>query len=558
MQQHPNLADLKRKTMSETSRKPSAGTKHVIGVDVGTGSARAGLFDLTGRMLASAKRDITLFHEAGAMVEQSSEEIWAAVCAAVREVLLKTGVDPASVVGLGFDATCSLVVLGKGGTSLPVGPSEDAERNIIVWMDHRAVPQAERINALGHEVLRYVGGRISPEMETPKLLWLKENRPEIFAAAWQFFDLADFLTWRATGDLARSTCTVTCKWTYLAHERRWDADYFHQIGLGALADEDFVRIGQVIVEPGTSVGQGLTSAAAGELGLNPGTAVAAGLIDAHAGGIGTVGIEAGPQSNLAYVFGTSSCTMTSTMEPAFVPGVWGPYYSAMVPGMWLNEGGQSAAGAAIDHLLSFHPAAGEAREASKRMGVALPVLLADMAAKKAGSASEAVRLVTGLHVVPEFLGNRAPFADPNARAVIVGLGMERDLDSLVSLYVAGVCGIGYGLRQIIDTQADTGVEIEKVAISGGAGQHDFVRQLLADTSGKPVVASKAEEPVLLGAAILGAVAAGLFPNVGEAMAALSTLDRTYLPAGGGIATLHAKRYDAFKQLQAQARGLREY
>ncbi len=544
--------------MSDTSHTPSAGAKHVIGVDVGTGSARAGLFDLDGLMLASAKRDIMLFHEAGSIVEQSSTEIWRAVCACVREVVVASGIDPASVAGLGFDATCSLVVLGEAGRPLPVGPSEDPNRDIIVWMDHRAVPQAERINALGHDVLRYVGGRISPEMETPKLLWLRERRPQVFDAAWQFFDLADFLTWRATGDLARSTCTVTCKWTYLAHEKRWDATYFHEIGLGVLADEGFARLGQSIVEPGSPLGQGLTAAAAGELGLAPGTAVAAGLIDAHAGGIGTVGIGAGPQANLGYVFGTSSCTMTSTVEPAFVPGVWGPYYSAMVPGMWLNEGGQSAAGAAIDQLLSFHPAAGEAKELSKRDGVPLPVLLADMAARKAGHSSNSVKLVAGLHVVPEFLGNRAPFADPHARAVIAGLDMERGLDSLVSLYVAGLCGIGYGLRQIIDTQADAGVTIENIVISGGAGQHDFVRQMLADASGKPVIATKAEEPVLLGAAILGAVAGGLFSDMREAMTKLSAGEETYKPAQGAIADLHAKRYEGFKQLQALTRDLRTF
>jgi len=406
-------------------------------------------------------------------------------------------------------------------------------------------------------VLRYVGGRISPEMETPKLLWLSENRPQVFKAAWQFFDLADFLTWRATGDLSRSTCTVTCKWTYLAHEKRWDADYFRQIGLGTLANEGFARIGQAIVEPGSALGQGLTEAAASELGLNPGTAVAAGLIDAHAGGIGTVGIGTGPQANLAYVFGTSSCTMTSTVEPAFVPGVWGPYYSAMVPGMWLNEGGQSAAGAAIDHLLSFHPAAGEARELSKRAGVSLPVLLADMAAQKAGSSSEAVKLVTGLHVVPEFLGNRAPFADPHARAIIAGLGMERDIDSLVLLYVAGLCGIGYGLRQIIDTQAGAGVTIENIVISGGAGQHDFVRQLLADASGKQVIATKAEEPVLLGAAILGTVAGRVSSDVRDAMTKLSAAEQAYQPSQGLIADLHAKRYEGFKELQTLTRNLRQ-
>jgi D-ribulokinase len=539
-----------------SSARPAGGERYLIGIDVGTGSARAGLFDLTGRMLASGKRDISLFREAGAMVEQSSTEIWAAVCASVRDAVTKSGVAPEQIAGIGFDATCSLVVLGKDGAPLPVGPSENPERDIIVWMDHRAVDQVERINALGHEVLRYVGGRISPEMETPKLLWLKENRPQIFDAAWQFFDLADFLTWRATGDLARSTCTVTCKWTYLAHEKRWEPSYFREIGLGILADEDFARIGQRVVEPGTPLGNGLTARAAEELGLAAGTPVGAGMIDAHAGGIGTVGVDGPPEKNLGYVFGTSSCTMTSTHEPVFVPGVWGPYFSAMVPGMWLNEGGQSAAGAAIEQLLSFHPAASEAAALAKTRGLSLPVLLAELAAERAKTLSDVVELADGVHVVPEFLGNRAPFADPHARAAIVGLGMERDLDNIVSLYIAGLCGIGYGLRQIIETQTAAGAPIDKIVISGGAGQLDLVRHLLADATGKPLLATRAEEPVLLGAAILGSVAGGAFPDARSAMAVLSKTDRTYHPTEGETAARHVKRYDAFTRLQALSREIR--
>ncbi|MBN9052310.1 MAG: ribulokinase, partial [Rhizobiales bacterium] len=129
---------------TSSSARPAGGERYLVGVDVGTGSARAGVFDLSGRMLASGKRDISLFREAGAMEEQSSTEIWAAVCAAVREAVAKAGVAPEKVAGIGFDATCSLVVLGKDGAPLPVGPSEDPERDIIVWMDHRAVDQVER------------------------------------------------------------------------------------------------------------------------------------------------------------------------------------------------------------------------------------------------------------------------------------------------------------------------------------------------------------------------------------------------------------------------------
>ncbi|KAA1015870.1 FGGY-family carbohydrate kinase [Paraburkholderia panacisoli] len=543
-----------------TSENPISGatdsTRYVIGVDVGTGSARAGIFDLAGRMMASAKRDITLFHASGSIVEQSSGEIWNAVCESVKDALSQAAVSPDHVAGIGFDATCSLVVLGPGGQPLPVGPSELAERDIIVWMDHRAVEQAERINATGHVVLKFVGGKISPEMETPKLLWLLENKPGVFAAAWQFFDLTDFLTWRATGDLSRSTCTVTCKWTYLAHERRWDESYFRGVGLGVLADEAFARIGQTVVDPGTPLGTGLTALAAAELGLRTGTPVATGVIDAHAGGIGTVGAESEPESCLAYVFGTSSCTMTTTRSPVFVPGVWGPYFSAMVPDAWLNEGGQSVAGAAIERLLSMHPTTPAAGQQAERTGQSLPVMLAALAVQAAASLSGAAVLANGLHVVPEFLGNRAPLADPHARAVIAGLGMEDDLNSLVALYVAGICSIGYGLRQIIEAQAQAGAPIERVVISGGAGRLDLVRQLLADATGKPVLATRAEEPVLLGAAMLGGVAGGRFADVRSAMGSMSQITKTYEPAEGDIAALHEARYRAFRQLQRVAREIR--
>ncbi len=184
-------------------------TKYLIGVDVGTGSARAGVFDTEGRLLATAKRPVGMHREDGGIAEQSSAEIWAAVCACVREAVTLAGIDPSDVTGIGFDATCSLVVRGAGDETLPVGDPAHPERDIIVWMDHRAVAQAERINAQGHPVLRYVGGRISPEMETPKLLWLAENRPGIYAQAVHFFDLTDFLTWKASGALDRSACTVT-------------------------------------------------------------------------------------------------------------------------------------------------------------------------------------------------------------------------------------------------------------------------------------------------------------------------------------------------------------
>jgi len=528
-----------------------------LGIDVGTGSARAGVFDRSGALLASARHDIAIFRETGDIVEQSSTDIWRAVSASVRQAVAASGVAPDSIAGIGFDATCSLVVLGEGGRPLAVGPSGEDERNVIVWMDHRATEQARRINETRHRVLDYVGGSISPEMETPKLLWLAENKPDTFARAWQFMDLADYLTWQSTGSLARSVCTVSCKWTYLAHEERWDESYFRLIGLGALADEAFRRIGTHVVPAGTPLGSGLTGQAALDLGLRQGTPVAAGLIDAHAGGIGTVGGRGGTGSllsRMAYVFGTSACTMSSTMEPAFVKGVWGPYYSAMVPGLWLNEGGQSAAGAAIDHLVRHHPAAPEATAKAAAAGMGLSGWLAIEAERRGGAAS-APELVGGLHVVPEFLGNRAPFADPDARGLIAGIGMDRGLDSLVSLYLAGMCGLGYGARQIIETLHGNGVPIDMIVASGGAGQSALARQLLADATGIDVAASTSDEPVLLGSAILGAVAGGAFPDIEAAMAGMSTLGAVHQPSAAAR-QWHRQRFHAFERLQRVGQTIR--
>jgi FGGY-family pentulose kinase len=260
-----------------------------IGVDVGTSSARAGVFDEKGKLLATARHPITVWHEAGSIVEQSSSEIWAACAASVRAAMAEAALPPSAVRGIGFDATCSLVVLDAGANPLTVSTSGEARRNVIVWMDHRAIAEARLVNETHDDVLRHVGGSISPEMEIPKLLWLKRHLPSSYRSAGHFFDLADYLSFRATGSTARSICTLACKWNFLAHERRWSERYFERVGLGDLASDSYAKIGNEIVAPGTPLGTGLTKSAAQDFGLPEGTPVGASLIDAHAGGVGTIG-----------------------------------------------------------------------------------------------------------------------------------------------------------------------------------------------------------------------------------------------------------------------------
>ncbi|XP_054021637.1 FGGY carbohydrate kinase domain-containing protein isoform X4 [Dryobates pubescens] len=326
--------------------------KYYVGIDVGTASVRAALVDEHGTVVAHADQPIQIWEPQPGHYEQSSADIWAACCSVTKKVV--RGVDAGQIRGLGFDATCSLVVVDKQFQPLAVNCEGQNYRNIIMWMDHRAASQVERINATQHRVLSYVGGVMSVEMQPPKLLWLRENLQEsCWEKAAYFFDLPDFLSWKATGVTARSLCTVVCKWTYTS-DGGWDDSFWKVIGLEDLVKDKYEKIGNHVLSPGEPVGKGLMPEAAKDLGLPEGIAVAASLIDAHAGGLGVIGADVKGHnlpcenqpitSRVAMICGTSSCHMGVSETPIFVPGVWGPYFSAMVPGLWLNEGGQSATG----------------------------------------------------------------------------------------------------------------------------------------------------------------------------------------------------------------------
>lgn len=146
---------------------------YYLGVDAGSASVRAGLFSSRGERLAFTTRPISQFHDEGHCVEQSSDEIWAAIGEAVREAVTTSNIAPERIKGIGFDATCSLVMLGSAGEPLSVSASGDPQRNIVMWMDHRATREAEEINATEDRALQYVGGKVSVEMQLPKILWLK-------------------------------------------------------------------------------------------------------------------------------------------------------------------------------------------------------------------------------------------------------------------------------------------------------------------------------------------------------------------------------------------------
>jgi D-ribulokinase len=241
---------------------------------------------------------------------------------------------------------------------------------------------------------------------------------------------------------------------------------------------------------------------------------------------------------LAYIMGTSACIMATTSEPRFVPGVWGPYYSGMVPGFWLNEGGQSAAGAAIDHLIRSHPAYNEAVAAAHAAGSEILEFLERRIVSRSRNPGDAALLAGEIHVLPEFLGNRSPFADPDARAVIAGMGLDADIGSMERLFVAGLCGLAYGLADVVEAFRSHGVDSDLMVMGGGAGRSSLVRQIMADTTGLTVALPETQEPVLLGAAMLGAVAGNAYGSIGEAMASMSAIGWLSEPTAPGMAEFH--------------------
>lgn len=537
---------------------------YFIGIDVGTGSARAGIFDQRGRMAGSAAFPIKMWKPAPDHVEQSADDIWRTCARAVRAALAQAKLKGSAIKGIGFDATCSLVAVDAADRPVSLSTTGRDEQNVIVWMDHRAIPQAGRINKTKHPVLRYVGGVISPEMQTPKLLWVKENLPAAWRGAARFFDLPDFLTYRATGDDTRSLCSTVCKWTYLGHRgpdgAGWDADYFRRIGLGDLAVEGFSRIGRKVRPMGEPVGQGLTARAARELGLVAGTPVGVSIIDAHAGGLGLLGARlegkaptsAALNRRLALIGGTSSCHMAVSAKPRFIPGIWGPYHSAMIPGLWLTEGGQSATGALIDHVIFSHAAAAPLQGAARRAGRTIYELLNDRLAvlAKTEKAPHAAALTHSLHVQPDFHGNRSPRADPTLKGIVSGLTLSATADDLARQYLAAIQAVAYGTRHIIEQMNRQGYAIDTLFVCGGGTKNPVFLREHADITGCRLVLPKEPEAVLLGAAVLGAVASTKCATLLDAMSAMNAAGRVISPARGAVARYHAAKYRVFHRLYA--------
>lgn len=530
----------------------------LVGVDVGTLSARAGIVDLKGNLVGMGIQPISIYHPQTDFVEQSSEDIWEKTGLAIREAIKQAQIEFQQILGISFDATCSLVCLDKKHEPLTISPTGDSKRNIIVWMDHRAIKEANFINQTGHRVLNYVGGKISPEQQPPKLKWIKENLSETWARAGKFMDLADFMVFRATGQDRRSLCTNVCKWTYLGHEGKkgsWDYTFFEMIGLDDLFEEG--KVPKLVYPVGSFAGI-LTKKSARELGLRAGVKVGVGIIDAHAGGIGLLGhcaklgLKDRNQWNkaLALIGGTSTCHMATSSEPRFIPGVWGPYWGAMIPDMWLNEGGQSATGSLIDYVIKNNSNYQDLEELAEKTHTDIYQVLNQEVSRYGGP-----EWTKDIHVLPYHHGNRSPRADVHARGMMVGLTLNQSISEVAKHYYATLQAIAYGTRHIIEVMNEKGYQISDIYMCGGHTKNQLFVQEHADITGCNIYLPEEREAVLLGTAILAAVAANKYRSVQEAMPQMSKVGEVIRPNFNNK-KYHDARYRIFKLMYEQFKEIR--
>ena len=490
---------------------------HVISVDVGTGSARAGVVSSTGQLLARCEHPITLSRPRDDQGEHSSEDIWNACCIAVKAAVQQAAIAPSAIAAIGFDATCSLVLRDKQGEPLYLREDDGQGYDTIAWLDHRATLEAAECSALDHPVLLHHGQAMSPEAEIPKLMWLKGHRPDLWARLGHAFDLADFLTWKATGSTARSLCTLTSKWSFFGHTKPgWQRDFLADLGL-----EDLIvraNLPEVAAHVGQSIGP-LSHSAAAALGLEPGIAVAAGMVDAYAGALGVLGgadLSNPDCQPIALIGGTSSCLIALNSKPYHGYSLWGPYFEAILPDMWLVEAGQSATGALLNHLLRSHAQGGEPsidnhRRVIQRIG--------ELRAREGASFGHKI------NILPDFHGNRSPFADPNLTGTISGLTLDASFDGLCRIYWRACVSIALGLRQILDGLVVDQRGPTRLYLTGGHVKNPLLVELYRDATGCELMVADETDAVLVGTAINAASAAGLYPNLVSAGAAMAAKGR---------------------------------
>ena len=288
----------------------------------------------------------------------------------------------------------------------------------------------------------------------------------------------------------------------------------------------------------------LTSRAAKDLGLDQKCLVGPGLVDAYAGVLGSVGSFAGEaesiESHFALVGGTSSCVVAISREKRPGNGLWGPYFDVLLPGHWLVEGGQSASGALLDYVVRMHAAGGDPVSARHQAIIERIAILRDV---------EGDQFASGLHVLPDFHGNRSPFGNPFAGGVISGLSLDMSVDGLCKLYFRTAVGIAFGMRQILKQLHENGYRGSSLHVAGGHTHNSLLMELYGDICGYDIIAPPEKtDVVLLGNAMAASVTGGIHSDL-QTAASNMAFEASVRPFDKRRNTSFGRDYATFKIMQ---------
>lgn len=481
------------------------GKEYVVGIDMGTGGARVGIFDLHGNPIIFCEEQYPLYTPASGWAEQEPKEWWVSICRASRRAVKESGIDPSCICGMSVDTTCCTVLL-SGNDMEPLAPA-------IMWMDVRASEQAKRISESGHDALKYNGyGMASAECLPAKALWLKEKKPEIYHKAARLYECTDWLIYRLTGEYTASINCASARWYYNAEEGGYPAEFYRRIGLEDLLE----KLPKKVLPLGEIAGD-LTKEAAEDMGLKAGIPVGEGGADAF---VGVIGLNAFQPGKLTLITGSSHLHIAQFRKAIHSKGMWGAYPDAIIPGLYMVEGGQTSTGSVVNWFKN--QLCGTIKTQAEAEGCSVYDIL-NREAERISIGAE------GLIALDFFQGNRTPYVDPDVRGMFYGLSLGHTPAHMYRAIIESIC---YGTEVILEVFRNSGFVPNAMVVSGGAVKSRFWLQTHADVSNVPVVVPKCTEGPCLGAAILGAVAGGCYPDIDTAAAAMTDIDHVVEPDKG--------------------------
>ncbi len=495
-------------------------SSYVLGVDVGTTAIKAALFGVDGAEVAAHTAEYDLLTPQAGYVELAPATYTATFAAAVTAVLREAAVGAEAIRALGLSCQGeTLVCLDASGR--PLGRA-------IVWMDNRAVDESDEIEAyFGRPTIHRITGQpaMDPIWPASKILWLKRNDPDRFAATARFALLKDFLVQRLTGRLVSEDSLLCSTLVWDINTRRYWPEMLDYLGI---RDEQLPEI----AAQGEIVGE-LTPAAASELGLPAGLPISVGALDQACGALGLGNAVPGIFSEST---GSALTTVTVVEELRLDPAGRVPCFAAALPGQYMLH--TFSTGGMVMRWFRDEFCAGE-RQVEELCGINAYQLIDEEVLRVAPGCD-------GLVVLPHLQGSGPPDLDPHARGVFFGLTLSHSKQHLARGIMEGVAMV---LRRMISSVEDLGVEIaDIVSLSGGAKSGVWC-QIKADATGRPVhTVNGADSAACRGAAIIAGVAAGLWPSAVDIARAGLEFDRTYTPDPADTA-VYDDLYTRFLALQ---------